>query len=59
IFAWSGGIPGLLGTVNALPLAAFAASYVAVNHLLVYFTCCPRGAACRAWPGWTPRSGTA
>lgn len=42
IFTSSGGIPGLVNTVNIFPLAAFTASYITVNHLLVYFYLLPK-----------------
>lgn len=46
-FRLSGGVPGQLNAANLLPLAAFTASYIAVNHLLVYFYLIPKR---RRWP---------
>lgn len=42
VFKLSGGVPGLVGAANVLPLAALAVSYAAVNHLLVYLYLLPK-----------------
>ncbi|BAF60938.1 hypothetical membrane protein [Pelotomaculum thermopropionicum SI] len=41
-FERCGGVPGLAGFANALPLAAFIASYITVNHVLVYLYLLPK-----------------
>jgi len=41
-FEFSKGEPGLVDVANILPLAAFSISYIATNHLMVYFYLLPR-----------------
>lgn len=42
IFKLCGGMAGLVGKENILPLAAFTISYLAVNHMLVYLYLLPK-----------------
>lgn len=42
VFELGGGVPGLVGVSNILPLVTFTLSYIATNHLLVYFYLLPK-----------------
>jgi len=41
-YKWCGGVPGPLSVKTLAPLAAFAAAYILVNHLLIYVYLFPK-----------------
>ncbi|MDD4170539.1 MAG: sensor domain-containing diguanylate cyclase, partial [Desulfotomaculaceae bacterium] len=41
-FKLCGGVPGLVGVSNILPLVAFTIPYIVINHLLVYIYLLPK-----------------
>jgi GAF domain-containing protein len=41
-FRLLGGAPGMVSLPNALPLTAFTATYIVINHMLVYFYLLPQ-----------------
>lgn len=42
LFTLTGGVPGQVSAVNILPTAVFTATYIFMNHLLVYFYLLPQ-----------------